>query len=119
MEIINNIDNFYKQILICSIWAILTVYYINKAGRNNNIFLIVVQSGFRLILIGAIAAAFIISFKDASSESFSNAAINFILVLSSAVGANYIAHANMALRDKPNDLVEVEKESKNKKRIKN
>ena len=95
-------ENNEIQILIILIWAILTIYLINYGGRNNRIFHIVVQSGFRLILIGAVAAALVITYKDPTLEYFTTAAMNFILILSSAVGASYIAHANMSLRDNPN-----------------
>lgn len=102
IEIVENMSNYQIQMTVLSIWAVLTMYLINRGGRNNEIFIIVVQSGYRLILLGAITAAIITNFKDPSFPSFTEATMNFVLILSAAVGASYIAHANMSLRDNPN-----------------
>lgn len=109
------------QQVVLAAWAVGTVYLVNRGGRNNGIFRRVVSSGFRLILIGCIAAALIGGNGDKSQSVFTMGAVNFVLVLSAAVGANYISHANMSLRDFPNKTEGPEqlpdfllKESKNK-----
>lgn len=91
------------QYAVLTVWVILAVYLINRGGRNNRDFQIVVSSGFRLIVIGCAAAAIVGALGEPQS-AFTSAAFNFVLVLSAAIGANYIAHANMSLRDFPNKI---------------
>ncbi len=93
------------QEIILSGWAIATSYFINRGGRNNGIFSIVVSSGVYLIALGCGAAALIAINGDPSKSVFTLGAVNFVLVLAAAVGANYISHANMSLRDFPNKSV--------------
>lgn len=93
------------QQIVLSVWAIAAAYLINRGGRNNGIFRIVVSSGFRLVLLGCIAATLLAAYGDSSQSTFTAGAVNFVLVLSAAVGANYISHANMSLRDFPNKSV--------------
>lgn len=97
------------QQIVLSVWAIAAVYLINRGGRNNGIFMIVVSSGFRLILLGCIAAALLATYGDSFQSTFTTGAVNFVLVISAAVGANYISHANMSLRDFPNKNIKREK----------
>lgn len=97
------------QQIVLFVWAIVAAYLINRGGRNNGIFRVVVSSGFRLILLGCIAAALLATYGDSSQSTFTAGAVNFVLVLSAAVGANYISHANMSLRDFPNRGVNPEK----------
>lgn len=92
------------QIITFAIWAAATLYLINKGGRNNGIFRIVVTTGYRLIIAGAVSAAIIGAAASGDSKILTDAAIQFILVLSAGVGGSYIAHANMSLRDFPNKL---------------
>lgn len=104
MRTLNSMPFSINQAITLLIWAILTIYFINHGGRNNGIFRIVVTSGFRLILIGAAGAAIIGVNGTTENKAFTDAAIQFVLVLSAGVGGSYIAHANMALRDFPNKI---------------
>ena len=90
------------QQIVLAIWMVAMLFLINHGGRNNGIFRVVVSSGFRLIVVGCGAAALIGAYGDPAQSTFTSAAVNFVLVLSAAVGANYISHANMSLRDFPN-----------------
>lgn len=91
-----------NQNLIFVIWAIAAVFLVNRGGRNNGFFQIVAQSGYWLIFLGVVSAALIASNGSPDNPIFTSAAVNFVLILSAAVGANYISHANMSLRDNPN-----------------
>lgn len=97
-----SITSIYIQTITLLIWAVATMFFINYGGRNNGIFRIVVSTGFRLIIIGAVAAAIVGATGNTENKIFTDAAIQFILVLSAGVGGSYIAHANMSLRDFPN-----------------
>ncbi len=99
-----SIISTYSQTITLIIWAIATTFLINYGGRNNGVFRIVVSTGFRLIFTGAVAAAIVGAMGNAENKIFTDAAIQFILVLSAGVGGSYIAHANMSLRDFQNKL---------------
>lgn len=87
-----------QQIIVLSIWALLAVLLINYGGRNNDNYTKVVQTGFRLIVVGVFGAAALLLTGSEQNTAFTSAATNFMLILSAAVGANYISHAKMSLR---------------------
>lgn len=92
------------QIVTLLVWGVLAVILINRGGRNNGIFSIVVQSGIHLIILGALAAGMIGATGTDANKWITDAAVQLVLVLSAGVGGSYVAHANMSLRDYPNRL---------------
>ncbi|WP_321922241.1 hypothetical protein [Burkholderia sp. BCC1998] len=93
----------HAQYVVFAIWSGITVFLVNRGGRHNRDFRIVVSSGIRLIVFGVGGAALLkgLSTTDAGVLQFTDAAVNFVLVLAASIGANYVAHANMNLRDHP------------------
>lgn len=92
------------QIVTFLVWGVLAVILINRGGRNNGIFSIVVQTGIHLIILGALAAGMIGATGTDANKWITDAAVQLVLVLSAGVGGSYVAHANMSLRDYPNRL---------------
>jgi hypothetical protein len=93
----------HAQYVVFAIWAGFTVFLVNRGGRHNRDFRIVVSSGIRLIVFGVGGAALLkgLSTTDVGVPQFTDAAVNFVLVLAASIGASYVAHANMNLRDHP------------------
>lgn len=88
----------HQQVIVGVVWTVITVLLINYGGRNNNNYIKVVRTGFWLIVIGAFCSAALIIVGTDQNAGFTSAATNFMLILSGAVGANYISHAKMSLR---------------------
>lgn len=92
-----------NQLIVLGFWALLAVILINSGGKHNTSYVRVVQAGFRLIVIGVFAAGALGIFGSTEGAAFTGAATNFVLIFSAAIGANYISHAKMSLRNKTSD----------------
>jgi hypothetical protein len=90
------------QYLVFKLLCMPIIYYVNHGGRNNGIFRIVVRSGFKLIILGASGAAIVTSLGAPENQALTSILSNILLIVSATIGANYIFHANMSLRDFPN-----------------
>jgi hypothetical protein len=91
------------QYLVLAGWSVATVLLVNWAGRNNRSFRVVVAAGVRLIILGVGTAAMskAVATTAPGVTAFTDACVNFVLILAASIGANYVAHANMNLRDHP------------------
>jgi len=87
----------WLQIFILGIWMVLTVILVNYGGTRRSQYMPVILSGYFLAIIGCATAGLLQLFGVPANAAFTSAASNFALVLSAAVGANYIAHAKMNL----------------------
>ncbi len=85
------------QFAILAIWVVATVLLTTFGGNHRKEYVPVILAGHFLGLLGSTTSGLIQYFGSNENKVFTDAASNFILVLSAAVGANYIAHAKMAL----------------------
>lgn len=87
----------WTQISILGIWVVLTVILVNLGGKNRNNYKQLIIVGYLLAVLGCAIAGLLQEFSAQVNSAFTSALSNFALIISAAIGANYISHAKLNL----------------------